>query len=66
MLCVECTTLWLRDLGNEETRSRRIETFEAWIYRRMERITWRGRVTNEEVLRRIGESRKLLDTIRKR
>ena len=32
----------------------------------MERITWRDQVTNEDVLNKVGESRKLLDTIRRR
>ena len=32
----------------------------------MEGITWKDRVTNEDVLRQVGESRKLLDTIRRR
>ena len=36
---------------------RRIEAFEMWCYRRMMKIRWVDRVTNEEVLRRVGEER---------
>ena len=34
---------------------KRIEAFEMWCYRRMLKIRWVDRVTNEEVLNRVGE-----------
>ena len=37
-----------------------------WFYRRMLRISWRDRVTNENVLARIGTQRSLIREIRKR
>ena len=37
---------------------RRLEAFEMWIWRRMEKISWLDKVTNEEVLRRVNEERK--------
>ena len=37
-----------------------------WFYRRMLRVSWRDRVTNEEVLRRVGQQRTLLAELRKR
>ena len=46
----------------EEIR-KRIEAFEMWCYRRMLKIKWTDRVTNEEVLRRAGVSEKQLFTI---
>ena len=30
--------------------SRRLETFEMWIWRRMEKVSWVKRKTNEDVL----------------
>eukprot|EP00794_Sanderia_malayensis_P013668 gene13668-15098_t len=45
---------------------RRLESCEMWFWRRMEKINWRDHVRNEEVLRRVGEKRKLRDTIWKR
>jgi hypothetical protein len=44
----------------------RLESFEMWIWRRIEKISWRERIRNEEVLRRVGEKRTLLATIWKR
>lgn len=45
---------------------KRIEAFEMWCYRRMLKIKWVDRVTNEEVLNRIGEKRSLWNTLTKR
>ena len=45
---------------------RRLEAFEMWCYRRILKISWRDRVTNEEVLRRVGEKRKLYQSISRR
>lgn len=44
----------------------RIEAFEMWTLRRLLRIPWVDRVTNEEVLRRAGVERELLTTIKQR
>ena len=44
----------------------KIETFEMWIYRRILKIPWTARITNEEVLRRIGGERKLFKIIKKK
>ena len=37
-----------------------------WIWRKMENIKWTDKITNEEVLLRVGETRKLRETIRMR
>ena len=44
----------------------KIEAVEMWFLRRMLRISWVERVTNEEVLRRAGCARKIISEIRKR
>ena len=31
------------------------EAFETWLYRKMLRISWKDRVTNDEVYRRMGD-----------
>jgi hypothetical protein len=36
-----------------------LESFEVWCWRRMEKIKWSEKVTNEQVLDRIGEKRAL-------
>ena len=43
-----------------------IETTEMWFLRRMLRIPWTARKTNEEVLNEAGETRKLLTSTRRR
>jgi hypothetical protein len=41
-------------------------SFEMWCRRRMEKIIWRDRVRNEEVLYRVKEKRNILHTIKMR
>ena len=46
---------------------RKIEAFEMWIWRKIERISWTEKITiYEEVLRRVGESRTMMMTIVRR
>ena len=44
----------------------RIEAFEMGLYRKILRISWRDRVTNLEVLRRMNTNKELLPTIKQR
>ena len=66
------TVIWSVALYSAETWSlrkediRRIEALEMWIWRRMERISWTEKITNEEVLRRVGEKRSMVETIVRR
>ena len=32
-----------------------------WLWRRMERISWKDKISNEEVLERVGVKRDLMD-----
>jgi len=43
-----------------------IEVFEMWCYRRALRISYVEHVSNEEILRRTGESKKLMSRIKLR
>jgi len=45
---------------------KKLEAAEMWFLRKMQRIPWTDRVTNEEVLKRAGTKRTLLSTIRRR
>jgi hypothetical protein len=40
------------------------ESFGTWCWRRMEKISWTGHVRREEVLQRVKEERKILQTIK--
>lgn len=43
-----------------------IEAFEMWCYRRMLRIPWVDKVSNEEVLRRMNKAKEISNTIKRR
>src|SRR6218665_3037128 len=45
---------------------KRLETFEMWTWRRMEKVSWTEHKTNEEILETIGEERSLIRTIKTR
>ena len=66
------TLVWSVMLYGSETWTmrmediKRIEAFEMWLWRRIERISWRDHISNEEVLRRVGEKRAMIHTIRER
>ena len=45
---------------------RRLEAFEMWCYRRMMRVSWTERRTNQSILDEIQKSRELMKNIRKR
>ena len=66
------TVIWSVALYSAETWSlrkediRRIEALKMWIWRRIERISWTEKITNEEVLRRVGEKRSMVETIVRR
>jgi hypothetical protein len=42
-----------------------LQSFEVWCWGRMEKISWTGRVRNEEVLHGVKEERNILHTIEK-
>ncbi len=43
----------------------RVEAFEMWVWRRMEKVSWTERKTNDEVLTAVGEKRQLVKRIAK-
>jgi hypothetical protein len=45
---------------------RRLDAIEMWLWRRMEKISYIDKITNEDVLRRVGEVRQLGSFIRSR
>ncbi|KAJ4446540.1 hypothetical protein ANN_13236 [Periplaneta americana] len=55
------------EVNSEKTNEeKRIEAFEIWIKRRMERVKWTDRIRKEAVLERVYEERMMLQLIRKR
>lgn len=56
-----CETWTLR-----EEEIGKLNAFEMWTWRRMERVSWKDKKTNEEVLREVGEDKKLVEMIVRR
>src|SRR5437867_12463648 len=44
----------------------RLKALEVWLWRRLEKITWRDKIHNDEVFARVMEERCLIRTIRQR
>ncbi|KAL4120153.1 hypothetical protein QTP88_012884 [Uroleucon formosanum] len=44
--------------------SNKLEVFELWLYRRILRISWTEKITNVEVLRRMGKKKELMITVK--
>lgn len=44
----------------------KLNAFEMWVWRRMEKIKWADKKTNEEVLSSVGEERSFVETVVKR
>ena len=53
-----CETWTLRKEEKE-----RLHAFEMWVWHRMERVNWKDKKSNEEVLKLVGERRSLLTTV---
>ena len=45
------------------TNQKRLESFEMWCWRGMEKISWTDHVRNKEVLLRVNEQRNILHEI---
>ena len=45
---------------------KRLEAFEIWVWRAMENVRWTDKVSNDKVLRRIGEEKRILKVIENR
>ena len=39
--------------GPDACRHTKIRSFQMWLWRRMERISWKDKVNNEDVLRKV-------------
>ena len=44
---------------------KRSEAMEMWIWRRMEKISWVDKISNDEVLQRVNETETMLDIVGK-
>ena len=65
-ICVVYTFIWMRNLDNNCRTKKNLEAAEMWFYRRMLRISWKEKRTNESILEETNQERSLIKTIRKR
>lgn len=49
-----------------EASSKKLEAFEMWLYRRMLRVPWTDKVSNQEILQRMRKDREVLNTVKRR
>ena len=45
---------------------KKLQSFEMWEYRKMMKISWRDKITNEEVLKLADERLYVVQTLKKR
>ena len=65
MLYVWSTLLYGADTWTlNKEMVRRLEAFEMWCFRRMKKISWYDKISNDEVLKQVHEKRKILTTIK--
>ena len=62
---VSCV-VWLRDMDVEKEEINRLEALEMWLWRKLEKIKWQDKISNDEVLAILNESRCLITTIGER
>ena len=44
----------------------RLEAFEMWVWRRLEKVSWEDKMSNEKVLEAVVERRRIVETIVRR
>ena len=50
----------------KKEEAKRLEAFEMWTWRKLAKVSWTERKTNEEVLKMVGAQRVLAETIKMR
>ncbi len=49
-----------------QSMKQRLEAYEAWLLRRMMRVSWKAKITNKKIFEMAGVNRSLILTIKKR
>src|SRR6476469_9261382 len=50
-------------MDHEKRRDKSFNAFEMWVWRRMGKVSWMDKRTNEQVLSSVNEKRSLIKTI---
>lgn len=49
-----------------ESTTKKLQAFEMWIYRRIQRVSWMEHVTNNEIPRRMNKEPEVVNTVKDR
>ena len=49
-----------------QTHINKLQAFEMWVYRKLKRISWMDKITNEDVLKKVSAKRYVVPTIKLR
>ena len=63
---LECSAKRCGNVDTWKEDERRVEVFDMWVMRRMEKMKWTERRRNDEGLDMVGEKRQLLDEMQRR
>ncbi|RZF39011.1 hypothetical protein LSTR_LSTR014707 [Laodelphax striatellus] len=66
MLCLLVLLYGAESWTLNQAISAKLEAFEMWLYRRMLRVSWVDRITNQEILSRMRKGKELLPMIKSR
>ena len=66
MYHVEHCELCSRNMHMEGRNKTHVETLEMWCWRNMLKVSWTERMLNEEIPRRVGEKRTLVENRKKK
>ena len=58
--------VWIWELGQKNAESRRIDAFELWCWRRLLRVSWTARRSNQSILKEISPEYSLEGHLRQR
>jgi len=63
-LYLECCSVWIRNVDPRKYEERVVNAFETWSWKRMLKIKWTDRMTNDEAFQRAREERFLLKILK--
>jgi len=55
---VECGVVRIKNMEMTQADGKRLEATEMWIWKRMNKISWVDKISNEKVLQTVSQKRK--------
>lgn len=60
-MCLQCDSIRFLSLGSNKSKQNFLENVDMWCWRRVKRVNWKERKTNDSVLNEINETEKVLE-----